>query len=153
MRHGRGQARLAQAFGGLDPSDPDAPGWWILVEIDWRLDNRTILVPDVAGWRRERLPVPPEGPIEIAPDWVCELVSPGHESHDLKYKSGIYREREVPWYWLAYPESGILQVYRNAGPGWMLHGTYTRGDKASIPPFEELEIDLDHIFLPPAKNR
>ncbi len=153
MRHGSSQGRFVRVLADLDPYDPDAPGWWIVVEQDWRLNTRNILVPDVAGWRRERLPEVVEGPIEIRPDWVCELVSPGHESHDLKFKSRVYREHEVPWYWTVFPESGLVQVFQNAGPTWTLHGTYAVGEKARIPPFEELEIVLDHLFLPPLKNR
>ncbi len=130
-RHSRGQFRVARALGDLDGPDFTDAGWWLLVEPDWRVHLHSLLRPDLAGWRRERLPELPEGAIDLAPDWVCELVSPGHEAHDLQRKAAIYLANEVPGYWVAFPEGGVLQVLKNAGATWTLHATYARGDKSS----------------------
>lgn len=146
--HGRAQGRIGGALGELDPDSPEPVGWWIVIEPDWQLGPRRILRPDVAGWRRERLPEPPEGAIPIAPDWACEILSPGRVDHDLKFKAGVYLEQKVPWYWVVHPEGGVVQVLRNTGAEWMLHGTYARGDVVRIAPFEELEIDVGRLFLP-----
>lgn len=152
-RHSRGQLRVARAIGSLDGPDDADTGWWLLIEPDWRVHLHTLLRPDLAGWRRERLPELPEGVLDLPPDWVCELVSPGHEAHDLQRKAAIYLAHEVPWYWVAFPEGGVLQVLKNAGATWTVHATLARGQKARVPPFEEIELDLDDLFLPPPKTR
>lgn len=146
--HGRAQRRLGSALDALDPDDPDAPGWWILPEPDWKLGPRRLLRPDVAGWRRERLPELPDGAIDIAPDWVCEIPSADRLDHDLKFKAGVYLQQRVPWYWVAHAEGGVVQVLRNTGAEWAVHATFTRGDVARIPPFEEVEIAVGRLFLP-----
>jgi Uma2 family endonuclease len=146
--HSGAQRRIGSALGDLEPDDPDAAGWWILPEIDWKLGPRRLLRPDVAGWRRERHPDPPTGVMEIAPDWVCEILSPGRADHDLKFKAGVYLEQRVPWYWVVHADDGVVQVLRNAGAEWAVQGSYARGDLARIPPFEELEIDVGKLFLP-----
>lgn len=146
--HNSSQRRIGAALGELEPDDPEAPGWWILPEQDWKLGPRRLLRPDIAGWRRERLPVVPEGAIDLRPDWACELLSPGSEEHDLKFKAEVYLSAGVPWYWIVHPDGGVVQVLRNAGESWSIHGTWTRPDVARIPPFEELELTVARLFLP-----
>jgi Uma2 family endonuclease len=94
------------------------------------------------------VPELPDGAIPIRPDWVCELLSPERVDHDVKFKARVYLEEGVPWYWLGYPEGGVIQVLRNTGTEWAVHGSYSRTDTARIPPFEELELTLSGLFLP-----
>jgi Uma2 family endonuclease len=149
--HGNAQRRIGAALGELEPDDPDAPGWWIGVEVDWQLGPRRLLRPDLAGWRRATLPELPDGAVHVRPDWVCEVLSPAREDHDLKFKARVYLEHGVPWYWVALAEGGVLQVLRHSGAEWALHGTFSRGDLARIPPFEELELTVARLFPVPRR--
>src|SRR5262245_19205340 len=51
-------------------------GWWILVEPELHLGD-DVVVPDLGGWRRERLPdLAGVTHTEVVPDWICEILSP-----------------------------------------------------------------------------
>jgi Uma2 family endonuclease len=149
-RHSLGQTRVPIAVGSLDHDGPD--GWWILGEPDVIFTAERIVRPDVAGWRRTTLPDPDwDGPIEVRPDWVCEVLSPGHEKHDRVTKARIYADGGVPWYWLLHSEERFLEVHALREGRWMVDSTYQTG-KARIPPFEAIEIDVDRLFPPPGPN-
>src|SRR5678815_3390969 len=98
-RHLNVQRSLGRFVGGPfhDDDGRGGPGgWWIFPEADVRLDAHVVVRPDVAGWRRERLPRPDVRPIDIRPDWVCEIVSPSNEAHDRVTKRRLYAEHGVP---------------------------------------------------------
>lgn len=153
-RHSKVQGALRRFVGG--PFDDDdgyggPGGWWILIEVDVRLGAHDIVRPDLSGWRRERLPEPWEQrPIELAPDWVCEVTSPSNARHDRVTKARLYAEVGVPTLWLIDPLARVLEALVLDDGAWREAGRYSDGDLARIPPFTEIELDVGRLFPPGA---
>jgi Uma2 family endonuclease len=110
-------ARASSSLGGLvvSPFDHgnDGPGgWWILDEPELHLDA-DIMVPDLAGWRRERMPALPEiAWFECVPDWVCEVISPSTGRIDRAVKMPLYAHYGVEYLWLVDPDLKTLEAYQ-----------------------------------------
>ena len=123
-------------------------GWWILAEPGIELAALDVaeIVPDLAGWRRERLPELPEGSIRLAPDWVCELLSPSTRAHDLKRKRPLYAKAGVGWMWLVDVDARFLTASRLHEGHWLEVGTWSDDDVARIEPFEAVELDLSDLW-------
>jgi Uma2 family endonuclease len=125
-------------------------GWWIMTEINVRYNERHCPVHDLAGWRKERVPQKPRGIMEITPDWVCEIVSPGHEKKDTVYNFITLQQYKVPYYWLIWPEDKVLIAYKLAGTKYSVIETIAEtikgGGKYRIEPFDTIEFDLGYIF-------
>src|SRR5512137_1165967 len=95
-------------------------GWWILYEPELHL-GADVLVPDWAGWRRSRMPHRPETPYAtLAPDWLCEILSPSTSSFDRAMKLAIYAREGVPWAWLIDPLARTLEVLKLEGGRWTI---------------------------------
>lgn len=144
--HSWSQRRLGTV---LDPVEggggaDDGPGWWILTEPDVVFSDQRVLVPDLAGWRRDRLPGLPDAPIHLRPDWVCELLSPGHIAYDRQAKSRIYAEEGVPWYWLLHPDERFVEVRHFVDGRWVIEGIWSHGEHV-LPPFS-IPIQVDRLF-------
>jgi len=121
-------------------------GWWILFEPELHL-NQHILVPDLAGWRRERLPDLPEAAyFSLAPDWVCEILSPGTARIDRMVKMPIYAEQGVNWLWLVDPDCRTLEVYRLHEQHWLLEHTWQQDDEVQASPFAEITMALADLW-------
>lgn len=123
---------------------PHGPGgWWILFEPELHLGPHA-LVPDLAGWHRERMPHMPETAwFGLAPDWVCEVTSPATARSDRMKKMRIYGENGVPWLWLVDPLAKIVEVFRRDGEHWVLQDVRGGDDpEARLPPFDAVAIDL-----------
>jgi Uma2 family endonuclease len=151
-RHSKVQRSIARFVGG--PFDDDdghggPGGWWIFVEVDVQLGAHDVVRPDLAGWRRERLPRPGHArPIDVAPDWICEVLSPATAVRDRVAKRALYGRAEVPWYWIVDPDTRVLEALRWQGHGWLEVGTYDETATAAIPPFDAVEIEIGRLFLP-----
>ncbi len=133
-------------FGTSAGDSPDGPGgWWIFYEPECHLAlDRRVVIPDVAGWRRERMPRPPSDTHKfvIAPDWICEVLSPSTQSRDAIVKMPRYLEAGVQWAWLVDPVSRRVDVFR-AGAGEWIEVIGVEGDgPARLPPFEQVELAL-----------
>ena len=123
--------------------DPDRPGGWSILDGTELHLGSDIVVPDLAGWRRERLPRIPEAPyFTLAPDWVCEVLSPTTEQLDRSKKKRIYAREGVAHLWLVNPVIRTLEIYRKAGAFWQELATYAGDEKVRAEPFEAVEIDL-----------
>ncbi len=125
----------------------DAPGgWWILPEPELHLvlpGHTHVLSPDIAGWRRETLPLLPRtASISLRPDWVCELLSPSTARYDRKGKARIYHEAGVTWRWLVDPEARTVEAYRREGAFWTQLGVWEDQEVVRIEPFDAVELDL-----------
>ncbi len=122
-------------------------GWWILdePELHWSGD---VLVPDLAGWRRERLPALPEtAGFELAPDWVCEILSPSTARADRAVKMPLYAREGVGHAWLVDPDLRILEVFRLQEDGhWLLLSTLKDDAPVRQPPFEEVTFSLGGLW-------
>lgn len=107
-----------------------------------------MLAPDLAGWRRERLPALPETAwFEVVPDWVCEVLSPGSARLDRVEKMPLYAELGVEHLWLVDPDRRTLEAYARQCTRWLLLGAH--GDDAWVPlePFEALELELAVLWV------
>lgn len=117
-------------------------GWWILFEPELHL-GADVLVPDLAGWRRERLQTLPDTAfLDLAPDWVCEVISPSTGSVDRVKKMRIYAREGVTHVWLVEPLQETLEVYRLEDTRWIVAASLGGAQLARIEPFEAIEIDL-----------
>jgi len=149
--HGRTQACLASAIGSPFDHGPQAKGpggWWIACDVDVRFAPTTVLRPDLVGWRRERLRTLRGRPIEVRPDWVCEVVSPSNASHDLVTKRRLYAAHGVPHYWLVEPLARTLTALTLQDDRWVEEGVFDEHDVARIAPFEAVELEVGRLFLP-----
>jgi Uma2 family endonuclease len=126
-------------------------GWWIMSEISVRYSEHQCPSHDLAGWRKERVPERPSGMMTLAPDWVCEILSPGHERKDTVHHLLLLQRAAVPYYWILSPEDCTLIAYALDGGSYRLCYSITyrppeTPSKARIPPFESVEMDLDYVF-------
>jgi len=123
-------------------------GWVILDEPEIHLGPKPDkLVPDLAGWRRERMPDalgPGDAPAhyDMAPDWACEIVSPGTEATDRGKKMRIYRRESVGHAWLINPVTRTLEVYRLERGQWILVDTFEEDAVVRAEPFDAIELPL-----------
>lgn len=117
-------------------------GWWIIdqPEVHFLLDVE-VTVPDIAGWRKERIPTPPEGhKIQVVPDWACEIFSPSTKSADREEKMPLYARYGVRFAWLVDPKTHTLEAYGLAGDTWRPLGVFRDDDEVSVAPFDEIVI-------------
>jgi Uma2 family endonuclease len=121
-------------------------GWWILGEPELHL-GADVLVPDIAGWRRERMPALPEAAwFEMAPDWVCEILSPSTARDDRVVKMPIYARAGVGHLWLIDPDLRTLEVYALESGRWVLLESHRDDERVSPPPFGAIEIGLGVLW-------
>jgi Uma2 family endonuclease len=121
-------------------------GWWILDEPELHL-GPDVLVPDLGGWRRERMPEFPDAPaFTLSPDWVCEIVSPSTESLDRAKKMPVYAREGVAHLWLVNPSARTLEVYRLAEGRWLLLATHEGTAHVRAEPFDAVELALGPLW-------
>jgi Uma2 family endonuclease len=150
FEHGLAQSALADEIQALKRLG--APGgWWIVTEISVQYSEHQCPDHDLAGWRKERLPERSSGIMTLPPDWVCEILAPGHERKDMVHHLLLLQRAAVPHYWIVSPEDRTLIVYA------LDHGTYRlcysvgyrppeTPARVRIPHFESIDIDLAYIF-------
>ena len=150
-RHSKAQGSARRFLGG--PFDDDdghggPGGWWIFVEVDIRLASHDIVRPDLVGFRRERLPQPGSiRPIDVVPDWICEIASPSTAAIDRVSKRALYASHGVPHYWIVDPARTVEALELSDGR-WLEIGAYDETAEARIPPFTELILEVGRLFLP-----
>jgi len=125
-------------------------GWWILDEPELHL-GYDVLVPDLAGWRRERMPgLPEEAYFSLAPDWICEVLSSSTAGEERVRKLPIYGREGVEHAWLVDPDARSLEVFRQAGGEWTMIAGFMGTESVRAAPFEELELSLGDLWEPDA---
>jgi Uma2 family endonuclease len=118
-------------------------GWWILSEPGIELPGSPEVSPDVAGWRKERLPeLPRDRSITVVPDWVCEILSPATRGYDQRTKRPFYAEIGVSHLWYVDLEARTLAVSKLEDGRWLELGVHGEDDRVKAPPFEGVEIAL-----------
>jgi Uma2 family endonuclease len=118
-------------------------GWWILPEPGIELPGSPEFSPDVAGWRRERLPrLPDTEAIQVVPDWLCEVLSPTTRGYDLVTKRRFYARIGVGWLWYVDVEARSISVSRLESGVWLEVAVHGEGECVRLEPFAEVEIDL-----------
>jgi Uma2 family endonuclease len=125
-------------------------GWWIVGEPEVHFGARAdtqVTVPDLAGWRRERMPeVPRDHRYRVVPDWICEIASPSTARLDRAVKMPLYAQHGVRYVWIIDPEERVLEVFRLEAGDWLLVGTYSQEQRVNAEPFEEIELDLRYLW-------
>ena len=135
--------RLTPAF---DEGRGGPGGWHIIDEPELHLD-REVLVPDMAGWRRSRMPrLPATAYFPLAPDWVCEILSPSTSSLDRVQKLAIYAREGVSHAWLIDPLARSLEVLRLENGRWTILAAHAGGDVVRAEPVTEIELDLSALW-------
>ncbi len=149
-RHAVAHSRLMGALGGPFDIGVGGPGgWWILTEPELHLGEH-VVVPDLAGWRRERLPAIPDEPFfSLAPDWACEVLSPSTERFDRSRKLRIYAEAGVAYAWLVKPSDHTLEVLHLREGAWTIVGVWEETASVRAEPFEAVSLDLGRLWADP----
>lgn len=140
-------ADLGNAF-NRSPHDSRGPGgWWMFHEPELHFHD-DVLVPDNVGWRRERLPSVPNVPaMTLAPDWVCEVLSPITARIDRARKMRIYARERVPWLWLVDPSLQTIEVYALRDGGWVVKTVHAGAEPARLEPFAAIELEVARWWI------
>jgi Uma2 family endonuclease len=142
-RHAAASSGLGGALYGPFDRGRGGPGGWRILDVPELHVGADVLVPDLAGWRRERLPaLPEEAYFSVPPDWVCEVVSPSTAALDRVKKLSMYARERVPHAWLVDPIARTLEVLRLEDRRWTIVATWSQADVIRAEPFEALELDL-----------
>ena len=152
-RHGGATSSLGAVVTTAHQFGADGPGGWIFVDEPELHLGPHVVVPDVAGWRRERMTEPADQAwFEIAPDWVCEALSPRTEKYDKGDKRRIYSTYRVEHLWFLDPRARSLEVFRRQEQDWLLTHTFFENEQVKAPPFAEHEFSLGLLwpFDPPS---
>lgn len=149
--HARATSGIGSDLWGRFDRPPDGPGqpggWWILFEPELHL-GRDVVVPDVAGWRREKMPLLPNvAAFTQAPDWACEVVSPATAGADRVRKMRIYARESVGHLWLVEPLAKTVEVYRLENGRWVVMSTHAGSERVRAEPFAAVELELARWWL------
>jgi Uma2 family endonuclease len=147
LPHTVAASRLGGKLVGPFDEGSGGPGGWLILDEPELHFGEDVLVPDLAGWRRERMPRPPRtAALTLAPDWVCEVLSPSTAALDRGIKLPIYARQGVRNIWLMDPEARTLEVFRWEGARYVLLVTHTGLARVRAEPFEALELELSFLW-------
>jgi Uma2 family endonuclease len=149
-RHADASSGLGGALRGPFDRGRGGPGGWrILDEPELHL-GRDIVVPDLAGWRRDHLPnLPEQAYFSVAPDWICEVVSPSTAALDRVKKLAVYARERVPHAWLVDPLAQTIEGLRLESERWTIISTCAGADIVRVEPFDAIELDLTLLWEMP----
>lgn len=145
--HAQAATALGEELGPPFRRGRGGPGGWILLDEPELHLGADVLVPDLAGWRRARMPERPDTPfVTLAADWLCEVVSPSTEAIDRGDKVPIYAREGVAHVWLVDPLVQTLEVFRLDGETYRLIGTWRDDATVRAEPFEAIELELAALW-------
>lgn len=146
-RHALAAGQLMATLGnGVRGGGGGRGGWWILPEPEVHIGHH-VVVPDLAGWRRERLPrLPDTAYVDLAPDWLCEVLSPSTERLDREKKLPVYLQAGVGHVWLLDPLARTLDVLGRTGRSWSRLASHAGGDIVCVEPFREVDLSLTRLW-------
>lgn len=146
-RHGVAAGELQSELTGPFRRGRGGPGGWVfIVESELHLGPH-VVVPDIAGWRRERLtPFPETAYIETPPDWLAEILSPATQAIDRTDKLAIYAEYGVGHCWYVDPIARTLEVLALTSGKWLLSAAFKDAEPVTAPPFEVHTFPLDVLW-------
>ncbi|MFZ4539961.1 Uma2 family endonuclease [Propionivibrio sp.] len=148
-RHGLAERALSFDLCGPYDFGRNGPGgWWIIPEPEVHFVRDTeVAVPDLAGWRRARMPqVPDDHRFEVVPDWVCEILSPSTARKDRIVKLPFYASYGVAYAWLVDPEARTLEAYALSQGHWMLIAALQDDAPVRVAPFDAVEFCLGDLW-------
>lgn len=145
--HARAASRLGAELDGPFDRGRGGPGGWILLDEPELHLRGDVLVPDLAGWRRERMPeLPDAAAFELAPDWICEVLSPSTAALDRAEKMPIYAREQVRHVWLVDPNARTLESYALEGARWVLLGAWRDDASVRAEPFADFALELAGLW-------
>lgn len=148
-RHSRASSVLGGVVEPAFGHGRGGPGGWIILdepELHLGLEP-DILVPDLAGWRRERMPeLPDTAFLTLAPDWVCEVLSPSTHKLDRSKKLPVYQRERVAHVWLVDPIARTLEIFRLDGDSYRFIVTYADDEPCRAEPFDAIELELGALW-------
>jgi Uma2 family endonuclease len=148
--HARASSRLGAVLDAFDgePRDPAQPGGWLFLDEPELHLGPDVVVPDIAGWRRERMPRLPNAPwLDLPPDWICETLSPSTARIDRTRKLHIYAREGVPHVWLVDPLARTLEVLALDGKRWVVAENHGGEDVVRAAPFAAIELALARLWI------
>ncbi len=146
-KHASASKGLGIKIGNPFQYDSSGPGGWIFMDEPELHLGFDVVVPDLAGWRKERASnLGAKAYIETAPDWICEILSPSTQKYDRTVKRRVYAEYGVQYFWLVDPESQILEAFKLVGKDWLLVDTVSYEQEVSIEPFNAISFPLSVLF-------
>jgi Uma2 family endonuclease len=123
------------------------PGGWIFADEPELHLGADVLVPDLAGWRRERLNDHPETSyFTTPPDWICEILSASTETRDRTIKTRAYAAAGIPYFWLIDPRQQMLEAFELDGGRWKVLGGWSSDDEVRVPPFDAISFSLADLW-------
>lgn len=145
--HAAAASALGGELGGPFARGRGGPGGWIIVDEPELHLGPDVVVPDLAGWQRARLPRLPSAPyLTIAPDWICEVLSPSTSRLDRAEKLPVYARERVHHAWLLDPIARTLEVLRLAGERWEILATHAGNARVRAEPFDAVELELATLW-------
>ncbi|HHW78411.1 MAG TPA: Uma2 family endonuclease [Xanthomonadaceae bacterium] len=148
--HAAAEGAISHRIGGPFRFGEGGPGgWWILPEPEIHFIRDTeVVVPDLAGWRRERMPaIPRDHRFEVIPDWVCEILSPSTAQKDRALKLPLYARYGVAHAWLVDPLARTLEAFELRDGRWLLLGAIREDDPVCFPPFAAVTFSLADLWV------
>jgi Uma2 family endonuclease len=147
-QHTRGSSRLGYSLEGPFGLGRGGPGGWVILDEPELHLSGDALIPDLAGWRRERMPeIPDVAAFELAPDWVCEFLSrDSTAAYDRSIKMPVYAAKGVKHLWLADPRDRTLEIYRLVENGWLSVKTFSGDALIRAEPFDAVELELGLLW-------
>jgi Uma2 family endonuclease len=123
-------------------------GWWIQMEPGIQVEGSPEFIPDIAGWRRERVPDFPQAQWMVAPDWACEVLSPSTRAYDQRIKRPFYARIGIRHLWFIDLEARTLTVSELMAGRWVELGVYGDDDLVRAAPFDAVELKLGELWPP-----
>lgn len=147
VRHARAATSLGGELHGPFDRGRSGPGGWIILDEPELHLSGDVLVPDLAGWRRERLPeLPDASAIELSPDWICEVLSPSTAAMDRTVKLPVYARELVTHVWLVDPIAQTLEVLKLDGTSYRIVGAWSGTVSVRAEPFDAIELLLTELW-------
>jgi Uma2 family endonuclease len=153
MRHQRTALSIATSLSEPFDLGRGGPGrWWIIGGPGIELPSTPEISPDVAGWRRTRMPaLPDDEPVRVVPDWICEILSKTTRNHNLLVKMPYYARVGVAYTWVADLDARVLSAKRLESGRWATIGTYSEETEARIEPFDVVPLNVRDWWPPAAR--
>ena len=147
FRHVRAASALGILLGGPYQFGVNGPGGWLILDEPELHLRKDVVVPDIAGWRREQMTEDSDAAfLTVAPGWLCEVLSPATEKIDRGKKLKIYAREGVGYVWLLSPIARTLEVWRLDDANWTLVATHAGGERVRAEPFGAVELALDDLW-------
>ncbi|MDR3569051.1 MAG: Uma2 family endonuclease [Syntrophobacteraceae bacterium] len=146
-KHGYAATALIEEVGPPYHRGRGGPGGWSFIAEPEVIFGEDIMAPDVAGWKAQRfLWEEDRNPVSVAPDWVCEVLSPKTVRNDKVRKMPVYARHGVGHIWLIDPAAMTMDAFRLESGRWLLLASFSENDKARVEPFQEIEINLAYLW-------